>query len=124
MSNKKSISTIEILNMAITSRKYNTLKSKLNKKWTRYLKNKKLFDEYMVYLSNYNAVGAEPMNYKELSILCYNLDRHSFYIQGYGNIEHHLLVNWKDEFRKFAWKSIKWYDIKNIILYCLNKGYI
>ena len=124
MGSKKSISSLSIINMARTTSRYNTLRSKINKKWTRYLKNNKLFDEYMVYLSNYNAVGVEPTSYKELSNLCYNLDMHTFYIQGRGDERHYLIVNWKSEFRNFAWKSIKWYDLKNIVLYVLNKGYI
>lgn len=118
----KSISALSIINMARMNYHYNTKTSKLNKKWSRYLKNHKLFDEYMVYLSNFNVVGVEPKTYKQLSILCYNLSKHSFYTLGRDS-KHHIVVDWELEFRNFAWKSIKWYDFKNIILYLVNNGY-
>ena len=114
----KALLTSTILDMARKNAKFNTRKSKLNKKWTRYLKNKKLFDEYMVYLSDFGVVGAEPHTYKQLSNLCFNLSRRSFFI-GSSTIS----VNWVDEFYKFAYDSIKWYDIKNWFLYWINKGY-
>ena len=127
MSFKKSIPALAIINMARKNSQFNTKTSKINRKWTRYLKLNKLFDEYMVYLSNYDAVGAEPNTYKELSNLCYNLDRHTFYMENPDRWDcdvEYIRVNWKDVFRKFAWDSIKWYDLKNIFLYAINKGYI
>lgn len=124
MLTRKSISYLEIIDIAKRTRAYSTLRGNLNKKWVRYLKNKKLFDEYIIYLSNYAAVGVEPMSYKELSNLCYNLDRYTFYMQNNDDDITLINVNWKEEFCNFAWKSIKWYDIKNIFLYIVNKGYL
>lgn len=120
---KESITSIAILNRAIRDSKFNTKKSKLNKKWTRYLKNNKLFDEYMIYLSNHNVVGAEPKTYKQLSNLCYNLSSKSFFVKDTNRISHHIVVDWVNEFHKFAWKSIKWYDLRNMVLYLINNGY-
>lgn len=121
---KESIKSVAIIEMARNNSKYNTRKSTINKKWTRYLKNNKLFDEYMVYLSNNNVVGAEPYTYKQLSNLCYNLNRKSFFVSDENWNSHHINVNWVNEFKKFAWKSIKWYDVKNVLLYLLNRGYL
>lgn len=115
---KKSISSLDILQMAINHSKYNTRKSKVNRKWTRYLKNNKLFDEYMIYLANHNAAGAEPHTYEQLSNICHNLMTECYYFN-----ERPIIVDWVDEFRKFAWESIKWYDAKNILLYIINNGY-
>lgn len=123
MQSKKSVPAVAMIDMAILNSKYNTRKSKINKKWTRYLKNKKLFDEYMIYLSNYKVVGVEPKTYKQLSNLCFNLNRKCFFVQDEKWKTHHIIVNWLKEFHTFAWKSIKWYDIKNILLYWINNGY-
>ncbi len=120
---KETIKPAKIIEMAIVNSKYNTKKSRINKKWTRYLKNNKLFDEYMVYLSHNKVVGVEPKTYKQLSNLCYNLNRNSFFVSDENFIAHHINVDWVNEFNKFAWKSIKWYDIKNIFLYWINGGY-
>ena len=120
---KESIKSTAIIEMAMVNSKYNTRKSSVNRKWTRYLKNKKLFDEYMVYLSNNNAAGAEPHSYKQLSNLCHNLNKRSFYVEDEKWVSHHIKVDWVNEFYKFAWKSIKWYDIKNVLLYWINGGY-
>ena len=120
---KETIKPAEIIGMAIINSKYNTKKSRINKKWTRYLKNNKLFDEYMVYLSNNKVVGVEPKTYKQLSNLCYNLNRQSFFVEDENFIAHYIKVDWVNEFNKFAWKSIKWYDIKNVLLYWINGGY-
>ena len=114
----KLINSIAIIEMARNNSKFNTRKSSVNKKWARYLKNKKLFDEYMVYLANNNAAGAEPHTYKQLSNVCHNLSNQSYYV---GN--HTINIDWEKEFKEFAWKSIKWYDIRNIILYVINDGY-
>lgn len=118
---ERSVSSVRIVEMAKNNSKFNTRKSKVNKKWTRYLKNKKLFDEYMVYLANNNAAGAEPHTYKQLSNVCHNLSKKHFHV---GDFRNTIVVDWVDEFKKFAWKSIKWYDLKNIFLYMVNKGYV
>jgi len=120
MRGERSIGTLEIIDRARRNSRYNTKKSKINKKWTRYLKNNKLFDEYMVYLANNNAAGVEPHTYKQLSNVCHNLSHSKYH---FGDREKILMVDWVGEFKKFAWKSIKWYDIKNIFLYCINGGY-
>ena len=112
------MSITNILQMAIAHSKYNTKKSEVNKKWTRYLKNNKLFDEYMIYLANRYAAGAEPCTYQQLSNVCHNLMAECYHFN-----EHLVKVDWVDEFHKFAWKSIKWYDIKNVFLYIINNGY-
>jgi hypothetical protein len=115
---KRSISSVAIIDMAINNSKFNTRKSKINRKWTRYLKNKKLFDEYMVYLANRNAAGAEPSSYRQLSNICHNLMSECYHIEGL-----HIQVDWVKEFHDFAWNSIKWYDVKNVFLYMINNGY-
>ena len=101
-------------------------KSKLNKKWIRFLKNKKLFDEYMIYLASFHVVGVEPCTYKQLSILCYNLSTNCVYIEQRVSGRYTrtpVKINWYNEFREFAWESIKWYDLKNIFLYAIHNGY-
>lgn len=120
---KDTIKSIAIIEMARKNSKFNTKKSSVNKKWTRYLKNNKLFDEYMVYLSNNDVAGVEPKTYKQLSNLCHNLNKSSFFVTDEHRIAHHIKVDWVNEFAKFAWKSIKWYDIKNMFLYWVNDGY-
>ena len=120
---KESIKSTAIIEMAIANSKYNKRKSTLNKKWTRYLKNNKLFDEYMVYLSNNNVAGVEPYTYRQLSNLCHNLNKKSFFVEDEKWITHIIKVDWVNEFYKFAWKSIKWYDVKNVLLYWINGGY-
>ena len=115
---QRSISSLAIIDMAIGNAKYNTRKSEINRKWIRYLKNRKLFDEYMVYLGNNNAAGAEPKTYRQLSNVCHNLSKTVYHVEGL-----HIQVNWVEEFKKFAWKSIKWYDVKNMFLYVINNGY-
>lgn len=119
----ESITSSDMISMARANSKYNTRKSKLNKKWTRYLKNNKLFDEYMIYLSNNGVAGVEPKTYKQLANLCYNLNKKAFYVKDANYISHHIVVDWINEFHKFAWNSIKWYDIKNMFFYWLNDGY-
>ena len=123
MAKKETIKPIEMIGMAIVNSKYNTRKSRVNKKWARYLKNHKLFDEYMVYLSNNHVVGVEPKTYKQLSNLCYNLNKNGYFIEDEKWYTHHIKVDWVNEFNKFAWESIKWYDIKNVLLYWINGGY-
>lgn len=115
----KSVPFGKIIEMAHDNSKYNTKTSKVNKKWVRFLKRNKLFDEYMIYLANYNAVGAEPKSYKQLSNVCHNLSLVTFNYKG-----KRIAVDWTKKFNEFAWPSIKWYDIKNIFLYIKNRKYV
>lgn len=114
-------STKKILEMAHFNSRYNTKKSKVNKKWTRFLKNRKLFDEYMVYLASKNVIGIEPNTYKELSNVCHNLSRRKYEVKGsYGK---YVEVDWNELFRRFMKETIKWYNVKEKLLYAINKGY-
>ena len=45
------LTSITIVEQAIKNSRYNTRTSSLNRKWIKFLKNKKLFDEYMIYLA-------------------------------------------------------------------------
>lgn len=100
----------EVVVKILESTKYASNKSSINKKWARYLKNKKLFDDYMICLSYWDGAGANPKTYKQLSCLCHN-------INGVGN------VDWYGEFKEFANKTIKWYNFKDRFLYAINEGY-
>jgi hypothetical protein len=75
-------------------------------------------DLSLQYLANQNAAGAEPQTYRQLSNVCHNLARECYHVDGL-----YIQVDWVEEFKKFAWDSIKWYDIKNIFLYIVNNGY-
>jgi hypothetical protein len=113
-------SVVATLTMAHANSKYNTRKSTVNKKWVRFLKNRKLFDEYMVYLAGQDAVGVEPKSYKELSNICHNISRRRYFING-GN--RHINVEWTDVFEEFTKETIKWYNFKEVFLYAINNGY-
>ena len=119
----KTIGVHKIIASAIGSSQYCKGNSKLNKKWCRYLKDRKLFDDYMIYLANRKAVGTEPETYQELSNICYNLCAEDYRVYGDNGINE-INVNWVCVFKDFAWNSIKWYDIKNIYLYIKNNGYL
>ena len=69
----------------------------------------------MIYLASFHAVGVEPCTYKQLSNVCYNLSNGSSDYIVYG--ERTIFVDWIEQFKSFAWDSIKWYDLKNIGLY-------
>lgn len=114
----KSIRMLDLIEQARNNSKYNTRTSKLNKKWVRFLKNKKLFDEYMVYLGNNNAIGIEPKTYRQISNVCHNLGGKTYHI---NNVT--IRVNWRQTFEEFCEETIKWYDVKNIVLYIVNNGY-
>ena len=113
-------SVVATLTMAHANSKYNTRKSTVNKKWVRFLKNRKLFDEYMVYLAGQDAVGVEPKSYKELSNICHNISGRRYFING-GN--RHINVEWTDVFEEFTKETIKWYNFKEVFLYAINNGY-
>lgn len=116
----ESISTLKLIEQAHVNSKYNTKKSKLNKKWVRFLKNKKLFDEYMVYLGNHDAIGVEPKTYKQISNVCHNLANREFGVRGSRAV---IRVDWVSVFKQFCDETIKWYDLKNTFLYIINNGY-
>ena len=119
---RRSISFKTILGLARRDSIYGKKTSELNKKWVRYLKNRKLFDEYMVYLANHDAVSVEPFTYLQLSNICYNMSKFDLEVGTKNRIK--LNVDWIEEFHKFARKNIKWYDIKHIFLYAIHGGYI
>jgi len=116
----RALPSISIIEQARNNSKYNTRKSSINKKWTRYLKNKKLFDEYMVYLAGHDAIGVEPRTYKQVSNICYNMNGKAFNVLGCKGGTKSIIVDWIDEFRQFFKENVKWYDIKNKIWYALN----
>ena len=112
--------TISIVEQARKNSRYNTRKSELNKKWTRYLKNRKLFDEYMVYLAGHDAIGVEPKSYKQISNICYNMNGKSFNVPlSFGKC---ISVNWVNEFKKFFKENVKWYEFKHKLWFAANFG--
>lgn len=122
MKYRKIPSITSVIEMAHTNSKYNTRKSAINKKWTRFLKNKKLFDEYMIYLGGDNAIGVEPTTYKELSNVCHNLSGRKYEVNDTRG--KYIYVDWNIVFGDFVKESIKWYNIKEKFLYIVNKGYM
>lgn len=119
----RSIPTNKIISMAFENAKYSTKKSRVNNKWITYLKKNKLFDKYMVYLANFNALGIEPKTYKQLSNICYNISCMSFRFGKYDEKDKIVDVDWVKTFRKFSKESIKWYNVKDKFLYLVNGGY-
>jgi hypothetical protein len=122
MKNNRYVKAKYIIELAMKNSKYIKKQSKVNKKWCRFLKNNGLFDEYMIYLASFHAVGVEPHTYKQLSNICYNLSNGTSDYIVYG--ERTIIVDWIEQFKSFAWDSIKWYDLKNIGLYLINRGYL
>ena len=114
----KSVSTI--LEMAHRNSKFNTKKSHINRKWIRFLKNRKLFDEYMVYLAGHDAIGVEPKTYKQVANICHNLGRYKYEVRNSSAI---IRVDWENVFQEFAEETIKWYNLKQAALYIINDGY-
>ena len=110
-------SSLTIVEQALRNSKYNTRKSEINKKWTRYLKNRKLFDEYMVYLAGHDAIGVEPKSYKQIGNVCANLNSRIYQVRG---SDRSIAVNWINEFCKFFKETVKWYDIKNKLWFASN----
>jgi hypothetical protein len=120
MKELKAKSVVATIEMARANSKYNTRKSNVNKKWVRFLKNRKLFDEYMVYLAGEDAIGVEPKSYKELSNICHNISGRRYEVRG-GHKPIHVV--WTDVFKDFMDETIKWYNIKEIFLYMVNNRY-
>lgn len=120
MKDLKAKSVVATLTMAHANSKYNTKKSNVNKKWVRFLKNRKLFDEYMVYLAGQDAIGVEPKSYKELSNICHNISGRRYEVHGVRKPIH---VVWTDVFEEFTKETIKWYNFKEVFLYMINNGY-
>ena len=114
----KSVTTI--VDMAHRNSKYNTKKSSINRKWIRFLKNHKLFDEYMVYLAGHDAIGVEPKTYKQVANICHNIAGRKYEVK---ESEACIRVDWIAVFKEFAEESIKWYNLKEILLYMINNGY-
>lgn len=107
------------IDMAYANSKYNTKKSTINKKWVRFLKNRKLFDEYMVYLAGHEAVGVEPRSYRHVANICRNMSDRKYEMKGGKTVR----VDWMKVFEDFADENIKWYHFRQRFLYMVNGGY-
>ena len=107
------------IDMAYANSKYNTKKSSINKKWVRFLKNRKLFDEYMIYLAGHEAIGVEPRTYKHIANICHNMVGRQYQMKGGKDV----YVNWRRVFEDFADENIKWYHFRQRFLYLVNGGY-
>ena len=83
--------------------------STVYKKWLRYLKRNKLFDEYMIYMDyKYNDRGTYPYpsDYEELAELANSLQA-----CGYIDIGHrYIKIPWYTEFLKFTKESVQWWN--------------
>lgn len=83
--------------------------STIYKKWLRYLKNNKLFDEYMIYMyymySSENSYPC-PRNYEELSKLAHSLQSFGLISVGYSSIH----ISWYKEFLKFVKETVQWWN--------------
>ena len=83
--------------------------STVYKKWLRYLKRNKLFDEYMIYMDyKYGDSGTYPYlsGYKELAALANSLQA-CIYID-VGNT--FIRIHWYLEFLKFTKESVQWWN--------------
>ena len=83
--------------------------SNLYKEWLRYLKNNKLFDEYMIYMDEvYGHKGTYPNadNYSELDILTKKLGSNGIIV---GNTS--ICINWPQEFKRFVQENARWWEI-------------
>lgn len=79
------------------------------KKWLRYLKKNKLFDEYMIYMDyKYGDRGTypHPSDYEELAALSNSLQACGYI--DVGNTYIH--VCWHSEFLKFTKESVQWWN--------------
>lgn len=82
--------------------------NKFYRKWIGHLKQKKLFDEYMVYVTTgLKPKVAHPVinDYETLFALCDRLNRNFEPISQYG-----IRVDWVHEFKKFYKKNIHWWQ--------------
>jgi len=83
--------------------------STVYKKWLRYLKRKKLFDEYMIYMDyNYSSRGTYPYpsDYEELAALTNTLQACG--VLDVGNT--FIRIYWYSEFLKFTKESVQWWN--------------
>lgn len=102
---------VNIVDLISSSTRKNQPKytSSLYKEWLRYLKNNKLFDEYMIYMDKvYGDRGTYPNadNYSELDILAKKLGSSSIAV-GYTSIR----INWPQEFKRFVRENARWWEI-------------
>lgn len=84
--------------------------STVYKKWLRYLKRNKLFDEYMIYMNyKYSGRGTYPYpsDYEELAALANSLQACGYYID-VGNTS--MRIHWYAEFLKFTKESVQWWN--------------
>lgn len=83
--------------------------STVYKKWLRYLKRNKLFDEYMIYM-DYKYSGRDtypyPSDYEELAALVNSLQACGYI--DVGNT--YIRVCWYSEFLKFTKESVQWWN--------------
>ena len=83
--------------------------STVYKKWLRYLKRNKLFDEYMIYMDyKYGGRGTypHPSDYEELAELANSLQA-----CGYVDVENTFIrIYWYSEFLKFTKESVQWWN--------------
>ena len=114
------LTSIAIVEQAIKNSRYNTRTSSLNRKWIKFLKNKKLFDEYMIYLAVHDAVGIEPKTYKQIFNVCHNLDGKGIKFSRNNDYFKVISINWKEEFNSFFLETVKWYDFKNKLWFAKN----
>lgn len=114
------ITSIAIVEQAIKNSRYNTRTSSLNRKWIKFLKNKKLFDEYMIYLAVHDAVGIEPKTYRQIFNVCRNLDGKGIRFNRKDDYFKVISINWKEEFNSFFLETVKWYDFKNKLWFAKN----
>lgn len=84
--------------------------STVYKKWLRYLKKNKLFDEYMIYMDyKYSDSGTYPYpsDYEELAELAILLQACGYIDVGYR----HIKIPWYTEFLKFTKESVQWWNL-------------
>lgn len=108
-------SIISLLNSSTRKNKPKEV-SKLYKKWLRYLKRNKLFDEYMIYMDfRYKKVGTYPTaeDYDELAELVKTFNKYDYIDVGKTFIS----VNWYNEFIEFVRDSVRWWDFQTKIKY-------
>lgn len=100
---------IELIHNSFKKRKPKHI-SQLYKQWLMYLKNKKLFDEYMIYMNSiYGDESIYPTpkteDYEILHILVRSIN-----IGGiiFSNATIH--IDWEEEFKAFVEHNTKWWQ--------------
>lgn len=99
---------VSLLNSSTRKKKPKSV-STVYKKWLRYLKRNKLFDEYMIYMDyKYSGRGTYPYpsGYKELAALANSLQA-CIYVD-VGNTV--IRIHWYSEFLKFTKESVQWWN--------------